>query len=79
MILTIALCTLMYWLLYKIFERVVLAVLVVMMLLLASGCTNTVPMPKPWECHKAIRYYIYPRHACVTMEADMRVLLKLTL
>jgi hypothetical protein len=42
---------------------------VVLLILATGGCTYALPTPPPWECHKAIRYAVYSRHACVIYEA----------
>lgn len=61
-----ALTLLMAYIATLLLQRIVLAVLVAMMLLLSS--CNSLQIPYPTGCHRAVRYAIYASNACVIQE-----------
>lgn len=65
---TVAVVTMLtFYALNWLFQRVVIAGLIILTLLL-SGCTYNGPIPPTWKCHKAIKYAIYQSTACVEYE-----------
>lgn len=63
---TLALSALILWLLYALLERWLLAVMLLFVLLLSS--CNSLQIPYPTGCHRAVRYAIYASNACVIQE-----------
>lgn len=63
---TLALSALILWQLYQLLERWLLAVMMLLVILLSS--CNSLQIPYPTGCHKAIRYAIYASNACVWQE-----------